>query len=401
MTRLLARLLRRSIPPALSHGNALDIHTDGDACFEALWADLDAAGQSIWMETYILDPDAIGLETLARLRAAAARGCEVILVYDAVGSGSLGERHLEALHAAGARVHAFNPLLRNPLRRAHAHDHGQAPRPWLFRDHRKLTLIDGRIGWLGGRNIGEHYAGERLGCPGAFRDTQVRVRGPAVADLAMAFQETLDELHAAQPPLPPTSPAAGTASVEVLRGNGLRDRRELQVRIRQAVLAARESVLITTPYPLLSRRLLRTLRRRVTDGIEVRMLIPEHSDVYAVDLARTRLIRQLVRQGVRVYRYRRPMHTKTLVVDDAFALVGSFNLDIWGSAHNLEIGLAIHDTGAAARLAADFRADLTDALSDPPPPSPLPRRALEWLAQRALRIGLLHATRPGREGAGN
>lgn len=397
MTRLLARLLRRSIPPALSHGNALDIHTDGDACFEALWADLDAAQNSIWLETYILDPDAVGLATVARLTAAAARGCEVILIYDAVGSGSLGERHLEALRAAGARVHAFNPLLRNPLRRNRA----QAPRPWLFRDHRKLTLIDGRIGWLGGRNIGEHYAGERLGCPGAFRDTQVRVRGPAVADLAVAFQETLDELHAEQPPLPPPSLAAGRASVEVLRGNGLRDRRELQVRLRQAVLAARESVLISTPYPLLSRRLLRTLRRRVAEGIEVRMLIPEHSDVYAVDLARARLIRQLVRQGVRVHRYRRPMHTKTLVVDGVFALVGSFNLDIWGSAHNLEIGLAIHDAEAAARLAADFRADLADALSDPPPPSPLPRRVLEWLAQRALRIGLLHAPRAEREGAGN
>lgn len=395
MTRLLARLLRRAIAPALSHHNAVEILTDGDACFERLWADLDAARTSIWLETYILDPDAVGLETLARLTAAAGRGCAVILVYDAIGSGSLGERHLEALRRAGGRVHAFNPLLRNPLRPA------PAPRPWLFRDHRKLTLVDGQIGWLGGRNIGGHYAGARLGCPGAFRDTQVRVRGPVLADLAAAFLETLEELHAERPPLPLPPPPAGDASVEVLLGNGLRGRRELQIRMRQAVQAAQASVLITTPYPLLSRRLLRTLRRRVADGIDVRMLIPEHSDVYAVDLARARLIRQLVRQGVRVYRYREPMHTKTLVVDDLFALVGSFNLDIWGSAHNLEIGLAIHDAAAAARLAADFRADLADARSDPPPPSPPARRVLEWLAQRALRIGLLHAPRAEREGSGN
>lgn len=395
MTRLLARLLRKSAASCLSHGNALDILTDGDACFEALWADLDGARRTIWLETYILDPDAVGLATLARLTAAAARGCEVILVYDAVGSAGLAERHLAPLRAAGGRVHAFNPLWRNPLRR------DPAPRPWLFRDHRKVALIDGVLGWLGGRNVGCPYAGARLGSPDAFRDTQVRVRGPAVADLAAAFLETLAELHASLPPLPPTPARAGDASVEVLRGNGLRERHELQIRLRQAVQAAHRSVLVTTPYPLLSRRLLRTLRRRAAAGVDVRMLIPEHSDVRLVDLARARLVRQLERNGVRVYRYRAPMHTKTLVVDDHFALLGSFNLDIWGSAHNLEIGLAIHDPDVAARLAADFRSDLANALDHAPARSAWPQRALEWLAQRALRLGLLHAPRAEREGTGN
>ncbi|PWV59132.1 cardiolipin synthetase 2 [Plasticicumulans acidivorans] len=372
------------LPQHPSDGNAVELYVDGDACFETLWADIDAATHTVWVETYILETDAVGCATLARLSAAARRGCDVRLIYDHVGSLGLDSRQLVPLQAAGGRIHPFNPVW--PWR---------ASGPWLFRDHRKLVLIDGRIGWVGGRNIGQRYAGPHLGGTPVFRDTQARLRGPASGDLARAFRETLSELRVPLPALPPPAARAGDCRVEVLSANGWRRRRQLQSRVRQAVSAARRRLLLTTPYPLLSRRLLRALRRAARLGVDVQVLIPARSDVRLVDLARARLVRKLARSGVRLHLYGAPMHTKTLVADDDFALVGSFNLDAATGSHNLEIGIAIHAAAVAEQLAQHFATDLEHsvAVAFPLPHSGPWQRLLEWAASRLLRLVLAW---PGR-----
>lgn len=387
MSRLLEALHRRARPaaPAPCDGNAVEIVFDGDAYFERLWADIDAAARRVWLEVYLLEPDAVGRATLARLAAAAARGCDVLLVYDAIGSATLADAHLAALRAAGGRCYRFNPVW--PWRA-----HG----PWLFRDHRKLALIDADIAWLGGRNVGRRYAGARLG-DAPFRDTQVRLRGPAVAQLAQALAETLAELGAAPPPAPLAAAApAGTVRVEVLCANARRQRLHLQARLRQAITLARQRCWLTTPYPVPSRRLLRALARRARAGVDVRLLAPARSDVRLVDLARGFVVRKLAAAGVRLYVYPAPLHAKTLLVDEAFAAVGSFNMDAFTSAHNLEIGLAVYDAGVTDTLARQFLDDLAQARPlqpRPRPPGPW-QRLLEWLAYRVLALRVPWRARP-------
>ncbi len=377
VARLLAALRARARFQPVP-GNRVTLLVDGDAYFERLWATLDAARTQVWIEMYLIEPDAIGRATLAKLEAAARRGCDVILVYDHIGSSALGEGELAGLRAAGGRVLAFNPVW--PWR-----SHG----PALWRDHRKLVLIDGRLAFLGGRNIGLRYAGLRLG-KDPLHDLQAEVEGPVVTDLGRLFAETLADLGEPAPALPARPAAAGDVSAQVLGANARRHRRGLQAALRRAVAAARDTCYLATPYPVPSRRFTRQLIRAARLGADVRVLIPRASDVRLVDYARSHIERRLLRHGIRVFRYRAPLHAKALVVDDALAVIGSFNMDAFTSTHNLELGLAIFDAGAARALRSRFLADLeaSDELLAPPRSGPW-RRLLEWCAFRLLSLRLI------------
>ena len=179
------RILHSLLPlGGASSGNKLQVYANGDDVFEAMWAAIQHAKESIRMETYILEPDVIGIRTMQLLADAAKRGVAVTLIYDSVGSSALllDWTHISELANSGATVVQFNPILSWPWRRR-----------LLFRNHRKILVVDERVGFTGGMNVGREYCGPRLGGNNAFRDTHVRVEGPAVLDLVSVFNDSYTE----------------------------------------------------------------------------------------------------------------------------------------------------------------------------------------------------------------
>lgn len=195
----------------LSTGNRISLFTDGDAAFLSMWHAISTARERVWLETYTLEPDAVGLRTLALLEEAAKRGCDVRLLYDAVGSwhieGAAGakgceltltpqrtrtEKHVAQLQALGGKVRAFHPL--------------RADWPWrlssyLYRNHRKTLSIDDDVAFCGGMNCGGHYCSPAIGGNSYFTDVHVRVEGPACADVREVFLDSMREAEKHSPAL--------------------------------------------------------------------------------------------------------------------------------------------------------------------------------------------------------
>lgn len=163
----------------------MTLYSEGDGLFNSLWEDIGSAQHRIWIESYMWDPDPVGLRTLAELAAAAERGVEVVALVDYFGSYSLSHRHTEPLRVAGGTVIRFNPVWQWPWRWGRRHP--------LHRDHRKLAVIDDSVAYCGGNNITADYAGRLSGGTGYFRDSHVRVLGPCVEHVRDIFVDSLEE----------------------------------------------------------------------------------------------------------------------------------------------------------------------------------------------------------------
>lgn len=341
-----------------SAGNELELHRSGDEVWHQMWGSMRAARERIWMETYMLVPDRVGERTRKELVDAAARGLEVVLLYDYVGSSAINEAWLAPLRAAGVAVHAFNPIW--PWRR-----HG----PILQRDHRKILICDRDEAWVGGLNVGADYAGKEYG-NGDFRDTHMRVRGPACDDLAALFAGSLRSIGQPQPAsaqrAAPRADAQGTGSmVQVLESNVQRKRWAIQRSLRVTLERASLRCFASTPYFVPPLRLRRALVKAARRGLDVRVLTAGRSDVPLVSMASQHVYAQFLRAGVRIYEYGhasgRVLHAKTLTLDGVYSMVGSFNFDNWSWGRNLEVSVAVLDAQLAAELERHFAEDLAES----------------------------------------
>jgi cardiolipin synthase len=361
----------------VSLGNQVQVFSDGDRAFEAMWDAIASAARCVLTTTYILAPDDVGRRTLDLLEHAARRGCEVVFVYDAFGSHELPASWLEPLRAAGARLHAFNPLLRLGL-----------PFLRLERNHRKILVVDDRIGFCGGMNVAREYAGPRHGS-GMFRDTHVAVTGPCVRHLAalvLDLARTGPHRHSALAKREALSDQ-GTL-VQVLESNVRRRRMAIQKALRVVLARAQERAFLTSPYFVPPPRLVRSLRNTAARGVDVRVLTAGRSDVPLVRLASQHLYGRLLKSGVRIWEMQgRTLHAKTAAVDGVWSSVGSFNLDFWSHRRNLEVNLAVLDRATAKTLEGEFEQDL--ALSREVKLAEWERRTLgqrllHWMAYQVL-----------------
>ncbi len=393
---------------AVSWGNLVRVLADGDEAFEAMWGALEKARHSALFNTYILEPDRVGRRTLDELARAAERGCRVLVVLDAFGSHRIGEDELASLRAAGARVRFYNPIVRWPLGRR------RARLSRLVRNHRKILVVDGRIAFCGGMNVAEEYAGPRHGT-NVFRDTQVRLEGPAARDLERLVEhlageidgererpgpaaDGLDAARAGRIRIPelfeelasdPDEPAEGSL-VQILESSVRRDRRTIQKALRTTLARAIERCYLTSPYFVPPQRLMRSLSHAARRGVDVRVLTAGRSDVPLVRHASQHLYGKLLRRGVRIFEMRpRVLHAKTAVIDGIYAQVGSSNLDYWSDRRNLEVSVSILDRTAAGELEQQFLRDLQGSqevlLETWEKRSPL-RRLLCWLSYQVLRL---------------
>ncbi len=337
-------------------GNAVELLTDDALTFERIEAAIKAARRFVWAEYYIIRNDETGRRFLALLHERAKDGVEVRLIYDALGSMAINARFLRAIVAAGGKARAFQPM--NPLRRRLAVH---------LRNHRKLIVVDGEVGFTGGMNVGDEYSGRRRreGLK-SFRDSHLELRGPAVQSLAHAFIE--DWAFTGGGTLPPPAaeaPVRSPGSLVAIVPSGPDQEHNASAMVHFAgVASARRRVQLTSPYFIPDEATMSALVSAALRRVDVRVLVPtfERSNLRLVALAARSYYGKLLRGGVRIFEYEPSMlHAKTLVVDGQVAFIGSANVDIRSFRLNFEIGALVNDAAFAGALERRFVRDVVQA----------------------------------------
>lgn len=320
-------------------GNAIEPLENGENAFPRMLSAMGAARHSVWLATYIFETDAVGRQFVDALAACVARGVHVRVLVDGLGEWYSWPHVVPLLRRAGVPAARFLAPRLLPPRVA-----------INLRNHRKLLIVDGEVGFLGGMNIGGREVGK--GAQRRMADLHFQVRGPVIMQLARAF--AIDWRFAAGEELPalPLSKAAGTAVCRVITEGPDEDTDKLLYVILGALSVARQQILIMTPYFIPQPELTSALQAAALRGVEVCLVLPERSNLRYVDWASMRWWRPLLERGVRIYLQPAPFsHTKLLVVDGAYAQIGSANLDPRSLRLNFEIALEVYCTEAAQGLA--------------------------------------------------
>lgn len=335
---------------AFHGGHRLRLLINGEATFDAILDAIAQAEHYVLVQFFIFHDDDLGRRMQRALLERAAAGATVCVLYDGVGSHDLPRRYVDTLRAGGVAVHPF------------------ATRGWSnrlqinFRSHRKIVVVDGWRGFVGGLNVGDEYLG--LKPPLApWRDTHMEVQGPAVADLQQAFREDWLWITGQEPPFRAPREGSGNAST-LVAATGPADRQEsCSLFFVQAIQGARERVWLTTPYFVPDQALGAALRLAVLRGVDVRVLLPSRPDHRTVFLSSTLHAHEAVQAGIRMFRYQPGfIHQKVMLVDDDTASIGSMNLDSRSFRLNFEVGALNVDRAFAAEVDAMLRADLADCI---------------------------------------
>ena len=325
----------------MSEGNRVEVFTENDQVLEQMISAIEQAKKRVWLETYIYEPDSVGLKFREALINAAKRGCEVIFMFDHFGSSHLNRSFLEPLRRLGAEIFDFNPIW--PWRRKG---------PLLFRDHRKILVVDD-LSFCGSMNI-------TLNPGKGFRDTVMKVQGPATHDLAKLFLNTLAETtgkNREEKSL--VSGYQGGVTVQVLASNQRRKLYSIQSSMDLTLKRAKHNCYFTTPYFLPYDKLRKTIIEAAERGVDVRILTAGLSDIPLMRLASQHVYEQFLKAGVRIYEMlNQTLHAKTATIDGVYAWVGSYNLDHWSARRNLEVNTSVIDRNLTRELESHFESDL-------------------------------------------
>jgi len=330
----------------------LDLLFDGAATFDALHGAIAEAREHVHLEYYIYQPDRTGIALRDALVARAQAGVQVRVLLDAVGSSSCSRRFFAPLIAAGGEVAWFHPIRWFNVWR----------RPWLnLRTHRKIAVIDGRIGFTGGVNITDAQD-ERLRGD-AYRDLHMHLEGEIVQVLQLVFVE--DWAYSTRtPPLPlgPPVPQRGAVAAQVV-ASGPDSPWEAIHRLHVgAIHAAQRRVWLTTPYFVPGEAAMMALTSAALGGLDVRLLVPRMCDSRLVTYAARSYFDELLGAGVRIYEYGpRLLHTKALLCDDDLAIIGSANFDHRSFRLNFEVSVLLRDEAVAATLARHLESECSRA----------------------------------------
>jgi cardiolipin synthase len=351
----LVRLAGCESPAWLSGGNEVQILDGAAATYRSFLHAFDEAEHHIHLLFYIFRPDETGDMILDRLVAAARRGVQVRLLVDAMGSSSLSDDRVAPLVEAGGSFARYGPWnLGTMLRRRERFDH---------RNHRKLVIVDGLVGFAGGINIGREYLGFLDEGDGElWRDTHLRICGPAVPHIQRTFVAdwalTTGELPELDRLFPRPS-LAGAERVLVAPSGPDQVWTPLRRMLAYAVDHANSRVLITSPYFVPDRPFRDALTSAALRGVDVRLLLPQRSDHWLAGLASLGWYERMIAAGVRIYEYDKGfIHAKTLVLDDWVSTVGSANMDIRSFHLNFELNVFVFGPRFAEALAEQFELDI-------------------------------------------
>ena len=350
---LLEQAFSRASGARLISGNHVELLRDATENYPAWLAAIAAAEHSILFESYIIHDDETGREFARALSERARAGVRVRVLYDWLGAlGKTRRRFWRSLRAAGVEVRPFNPPA------------WSSPFAWLSRDHRKMLSVDGRIGFVTGLCVGRYWVGDPAGGHAPWRDTGIALRGPAVVALEAGFARmwalTGPGVEAADPPPAPDRAGAGPVSIRIVDTDpgtsGL-------YRLDQLVAAAaRRRLWLSDAYFVGTTAYVQALRAAAADGVDVRLLVPGASDIWALRELSRAGYRPLLEGGVRVYEWNGSMmHAKTAVADGRWARVGSSNLNPQSWFGNWELDAVVEDETFARAMERMYLADLSQS----------------------------------------
>jgi len=350
----------------LSAGNKVTLLQDGPSTYQALYAAMAGAKSSIDMESYIIEDDEVGQRFATELKAAQARGVVVNLIYDGVGSLDTPKAYFDDLAAHGVNTLQFNPV--DPLKAKAGWDVNQ-------RDHRKLTIVDGRTVFVGGINISSVYSGGSFrqhtkyepghGQKVPWRDTDLQIDGPVVADFQKLFMDT----WARQKGRPmagadyfPQIERQGDVVVRAIGGTSTEPYSQIYATLVSAIRSSSTSILLANAYFDPDPQLMGAIKDAAKRGVDVQLLLPSVSDTWLVSAAGRRHYGELLEAGVKIYeRQGALLHSKTTLIDGVWCAVGSTNLDWRSFLHNDEIDAIVLSQGFGDQMRAAFQNDLAQS----------------------------------------
>jgi cardiolipin synthase len=339
----------------LTHGRASDGNEvtplfGGNATYEALGAAIDAAKHHVHAEYYLIRNDATGAWFKERLIAAAARGVEVRLLCDAFGCFAVPAGYFRALRRAGVQVATFLPMRSLFLQ------------PVNLRNHRKIVIVDGTVAFTGGLNIGDEYRGQMKGV-GEWKDLHMRIEGAAARDLQRVFFQdwtfATQDVPKLGPYFPEAPPKKGDATIAIVPSGPDTQNEAIQRVFFGALAGAQRRAWMTTPYFVPDQAILVAMELAALRGVDVKILLPSHSNHQVTFHAGRSFYEPLLEAGVQIYEYLPGIvHAKAMVVDSAVSLVGSANMDLRSFRLNFEVHALVHGAGLAKRLEENFTTDL-------------------------------------------
>ena len=345
------KMLYNSDKALLTERNRVKILVNGKVAFERIIAELNKAEKHIHLEYYIIDDDRIGNEVRRILIRKAQEGIEVRVIFDDIGCWSLSDEFILSLKNAGVQVFPFMPV-RFPY----------FTNKINYRNHRKIIVIDGKVGFVGGMNIADRYisGSEELG---PWRDTHLKIEGEAVYSLQSVF--LLDwyfvskrNIHNQDKYFPPVE-VNERHLMQIVSSGPDSDWASIMQTFFSAIATAKSYIYISTPYFLPNESILTALRTAALSGVDVRLLLPKNSDSKLVSWSSFSYIGELLDAGIRVYLYHKGYtHSKLMMVDDAFCSIGTANMDIRSFDQNFEVNALIYNQRQTIALRNIFMNDI-------------------------------------------
>ena len=337
--------------------NDVEIYPESNMFFNSLLEELKKAEEYINIQFYIFKDDRIGKEIIEILKEKAQAGVEVRLLYDAVGGRNLSKKAVKEMKEAGVQVANFFPSFLNIINFN-----------INFRNHRKIVVIDGKVGFVGGFNVGDEYLG-RDPKFGEWRDTHIKLTGSCVIDLSMRFlldwrYTTKENLDLAKYFTKKREKSTGNVGIQIVSsGPDITELDEIKYGYMKMIQKARDYVYIQSPYLILDKTLMETLKVACLSGVDVRIMIPSKPDHPFVYWASYSYAGELLDYGAKIYTYGEDafLHAKTIVYDDSVASIGTANMDIRSFELNFEVNAFIYSEEKAREQRMIFERDIENS----------------------------------------
>ncbi|MBW6515244.1 MAG: cardiolipin synthase [Candidatus Cloacimonetes bacterium] len=350
---LITKLLENNNKAFLTYKNRLDVYTDGEQAINAIFEAIEGAKESVHLEFFIIKSDETGEKLKDLLLKKAAEKVQVRLLYDSVGSWNISGKYIRLLEKGGIKTAGFTPV-----------DFPFISSKWNYRNHRKITIVDGKTGFLGGINIADRYM-HKDKYYGFWRDTQLKIEGEAVHSLQAIFnndwsfttgENLLNDNYFREQHIDDTNP------VQIITSGPDSDWESIMQGYFAMITLATTEINIVTPYLILNESMLTAIKVSALSGVRVRLIVPCKPDHHLVFWAARSYFQELMETGVEIYEYQNGfIHSKYITVDGIFSSIGSANMDIRSFLHNLEVNAFLFSKELTNRLNYVFEEDLQNS----------------------------------------
>ncbi len=339
----------------LSSNNRVDILNNGERKFPKLLEKIQNARNHIHLEYYIFENDGIGTKIIELLCEKAKSGVEVRLIVDALGSNHLSASAIQKMNQSGVQFKVYNPVIFSSL-----------ANKVNYRDHRKIVIVDGETGFVGGINIADRYIND-ANSTHFWRDTHCMIEGEATYSLQILFllnwYFVSKELIQPTKSYFPTITHRGDVVSSIISSDPDSDFPNLMESYFSMITSAREEILISTPYFIPNESVLTALKTSAKGGVKVVLILPEVSDSVFVHSASLTYLGDLLKNDIHVYFYKKGMiHSKVMIIDEELATIGTANMDYRSFDNNAEVNAVFFDSELALDLKTHFKTDLKEAV---------------------------------------